>query len=793
MVKDKLCIGLKSVAILAMLLICVSCSPVQAGDDPFGLGGSSPVIGQGSGMGASGESSSALPSSAPASSAVVMPGQVAPGQSDLVPNAKTERPLLGADASGVGAWAADGNDYIDLRLLSPVTGTGELNKLTIAVEMRMQPGWHSYWRTPGDSGLPLMLDFTAVEGVKSAEIRWPAPVRHELYGFFTHVYYDHVIIPVDLELSAPGAGLVIDPKTDVQVCDDQCFPVQPALSLTIPAGPADLSDAAVEINRAVSALPSSPSISGLEMRKLHSTSDGKGLQAEIVSLDPFGETPELFIEHETAFLPMGWPDWTFAEDRLSATAIWPYSTGKPPGDFNPDGQAVTITLTDQGRALEQQVTIGGEAGASSLALLTGSDAKPDRSLMGFVLLAILGGLILNLMPCVLPVLSLKMLSVVKSAGKQRSEIRAGFLATAAGILVSFMVLATALVALKGAGQAVGWGIQFQQPVFLVLLLLVVLGFAANMFGWFEIVLPSALGGKLATAGSGEGTHPLAGSFVTGVFATLLATPCSAPFLGTAVGFALAGGTVDVYIIFAALGVGLALPYLMVAALPGLAQRLPRPGAWMAKVKFVLGLLLVGTALWLASVIIGTSGLVAALGVAVASTALFGMIWARHRLPLDKRHVMRPALVMLALAALASPRLFHVEQPAAQQDMQAGWAAFSPERLAAEVASGKVVFVDITADWCLTCKVNKKMVMDTDQVAAALTQPGHIALRGDWTRRGDDIQIFLASHGRYGIPFNIIYGPGAPDGIILNEVLTTDAVLKALEQARTGPVAQTVTD
>jgi len=318
--------------------------------------------------------------------------------------------------------------------------------------------------------------------------------------------------------------------------------------------------------------------------------------------------------------------------------------------------------------------------------------------------------------------------VLDAAGRERDHLRGAFLSTAAGIVVSFLVLAAGLIALKGAGATIGWGIQFQQPVFLAVMALVCILFAANIWGLFEIPMPAFAGrAQLAADTRPSGTH--AKSFFTGVLATALATPCSAPFVGTAVGFALARGPAEILAIFLALGLGLAAPYLAVAAAPGLVRLLPRPGRWMRWLKGLLAVTLLGTAIWLVSIIGVQTGL---------------------------------------LSSAGADRI--------------AWQKFDENVIAGQVADGNVVFVDVTADWCLTCAANKKLVLDRDPVATRLQGDGVVAMKADWTNPDPGISAFLERHGRYGIPFNIVYGPCAPQGLPLPELLTDADVLSALNQA-----------
>jgi suppressor for copper-sensitivity B len=448
-----------------------------------------------------------------------------------------------------------------------------------------------------------------------------------------------------------------------------------------------------------------------------------------------------------------------------------------------EGKRLTLTLIDGRRGMEREIVARFPGGVG--AVTTG------RALAIILGLALLGGVILNLMPCVLPVLSIKLLSVVKQGGRDRRDVRASFLASAAGIVVSFLALAAAAVALKSLGLTVGWGIQFQQPLFLAVMALVVTLFACNLFGIFEIVLPARLQAIVGGTGQGSGGHSLAGHFMTGAFATLLATPCSAPFLGTALGFALARGAQEIFLIFTVLGLGLALPYLTVAAAPSLATRLPKPGAWMVTLRRILGLALAATALWLLSVLAVQVGLLAAVLTGALLAGLGLVLWLGRAA--SRQRILVPALAAgLAVAAIGLPAgvgsqgagATAAARGAAQEDAEA-WAPLDTLQISRSIAENKVVFVDVTADWCITCKVNKTLVLDDDVVGELLAADGVVRMRGDWTLPNQNISGYLESFGRYGIPFNAVYGPGAPEGILLPELLSVDAVTEALARAAGG--------
>jgi len=392
--------------------------------------------------------------------------------------------------------------------------------------------------------------------------------------------------------------------------------------------------------------------------------------------------------------------------------------------------------------------------------------------------ALLGGLILNLMPCVLPVLSIKLMGVVRETEVGARRIRLGFLLTAAGIITAFLALAAGTIVVKATGAAAGWGFQFQYPGFVISVALLYVLFAGNLWGSFEVGIPSAVARRVPAL-SGHGHFS---DFAAGLFAVALATPCSAPFLGTAVSFALTRGGTEILLVFTALGIGLALPYLAVASLPRIAMLLPRPGPWMTVLRFALGIGLAATALWLMSVLSAQSGALVASVVSACLVALVMMLWWRKSLHLDGPRVVAP-VALLAIVALAAPGI--LPSVAVQQNQYADgkiWLGFDPARIPGLVSEGRVVLVDVTAKWCITCHVNKDLVLDREPVAALLKREDVVAMVGDWTLPSDEIAAFLARFRRHGIPFTIVFGPGAPNGIALPELLSSQRVVEALKVA-----------
>jgi thiol:disulfide interchange protein len=466
---------------------------------------------------------------------------------------------------------------------------------------------------------------------------------------------------------------------------------------------------------------------------------------------------------------------------------------------------LTIRVGADGGVVESAAAVlagpGGPAAPAGGTPASAASPAAGPSLLWVLLVGLLGGLILNAMPCVLPVLSIKVFGLVRSASHGRAEVARGALATSAGILVSFWALALAAVAARAAGAAVGWGVQFQHPGFVAFLTVVVVLFCLNLWGLFEIQLPSGMT-RLADGTQREGA---AGHFFSGLFATLMATPCSAPFLGTAISFALAQPSAVVLAIFTAVGLGMSLPYLALAIAPGAARFLPRPGAWMETVRGVMGFLLAASAVWLFYVLAAqvSPEQVAGLQLGILALALF--TWFRHRGPAGVGIRRLAGIGMLVSVVLVMAVATWKGTGTPLQASQAGgtgtgtvqtaqanklihWETFDRTRAEALAAEGKLVFVDVTADWCFTCKFNERLVLETPEVATAFAHHGVVPMKADWTNRDDGIAQFLASHGRYGIPFYLLYRPGA-EPHVFSELLTKDGLLETVRDASRQQVAQ----
>ncbi|WP_300019757.1 protein-disulfide reductase DsbD [uncultured Roseobacter sp.] len=670
-----------------------------------------------------------------------------------------------------GAHAAESetfsNPAVTARLISAEDGIApDAASVSLGLALEYGEGWKGYWRTPGEVGLAPEINWSGSTNLKSAELLWPAPERFEAFGIENFGYSGQVVLPIRARLEDAGQPLELRARVSLLTCSTVCVPHDFELSLALPQGVGIDPNSARQIATYADRVPAVPENSDIRISVTALDSRDSALIVLATSDAPFDEV-DVFPEFGP-LVTFGKPDIRLDRDR---TELW---AKIPINAWTEEYAEPSVTITDTARAITAPITLTSDPPAPPF-----SSANPRSSVLKVVAvaaIAFLGGLILNVMPCVLPVLSIKLTSVLKATGQTRQMTRNGFLFSALGVLTFVWALAAALVFLQWIGVSVGWGIQFQNPVFVTLMFMVIAVFAANLFGAFEITLPAALQDRLGASNAKAG---YISDFGTGLLAAILATPCSAPFLGTAVTFALAGTPLDVIVIFTALGLGLALPYLVIAARPELVTRLPRPGRWMLLVRILLGGLLLATAAWLLFVLVGVAGGRAAAFIS-ALTAVFIVA---ASIPQANQWVRRAVLIgCVLLAVFGSGFISSPVRTTASVDAMSHWQDFEPLGIARRVSEGETVFVDVTADWCLTCKANKSLVLDRDPVRARLRGGSVIAMQADWTRPDDNIARFLERYDRYGIPFNIVFGPGSPSGIALPEILTPQAVLDALDTA-----------
>jgi suppressor for copper-sensitivity B len=642
----------------------------------------------------------------------------------------------------------------------------------LGVHLNLGPGWKTYWKSPGDAGLPTEFDWSGSSNVMDAEVQWPTPSRLSILGFETIGYTHEVLFPVRLKIRDPNVATRIRLKLAVYACSTICVREERVLDATIQPGTAGPSQAAIDAWRSKVPGPTSDVLSILSIER--SSTGPASLRIEVSSSKPL-LAPDAFIESDPP-LSGDKPVVTFDHgNRATLTVDLPGETVD-----SIRGRSVTATVVSEGKSVlaVSPATEADGVGSRAASVDPGPVSAPS-GLLALIGIALVGGFILNLMPCVFPVLSLKLLSFVHGSTADRGQVRRGFAASAAGILVSFLALAGVLAGMKAAGASVGWGIQFQQPVFLAGMAVVLSLFAASQFELLHFVVPPALLTRVSGIAGGTSTTS---HFLSGFVATLLATPCSAPLVGTAVGFALSQGTGEILIIFASLGIGMASPYLLIAVFPAMARAVPKPGPWLALVKRLFGIALLATAAWLLLVLGEVAGTPLALSIGAAVASALAALGLSKGAPL--RMVAGAGAAVAAVIALLAAFTPQHGWPA---QSQIRWRTFSAHELQSLVAAGRTVFVDVTADWCITCKINKALVIDGQEVAGRLSSDV-VPMRADWTKPDPEIARFLHEYGRFGIPFNIVFGPGAPDGIALSEILTPSSVSAAFNNAAAAAAA-----
>jgi thiol:disulfide interchange protein DsbD len=674
-------------------------------------------------------------------------------------------------------------DLVRASLIAEPVAVAGAQPFTLAVRMQVKPGWHVYWRNPGDSGLPPEVTWTLPAGFNAGAIRWPAPERMAIATLMNYGYEGEVtlLVPVTPPPSLdPADPVQIQAKLTYLVCETECVPGSADLALTLPVGePRPDADQTALFARARTALPA-PAIWPVRL-----SSQGDTLQLDFAAPGLKPETIKgaaFFPYSETAIDNAAAQVMTLDESGLHLTL----SRGNPaePAPSALPG-VLTIEEVTGGTTHRLAFAYGDEPVPPVAADAPEAPAAPPvapafdaLTLASAVGLAFLGGLILNLMPCVFPVLSIKVLGLVRHAGESAARVRLHGLAYTAGVLASFLGLAGLLLALKSGGATIGWGFQLQSPAVVAGLAYLLLAMGLSLSGVVYV------GGRLAGLGDGLARRSgLSGSFFTGVLATLVATPCTAPFMGSAVGFALTQSAGVALAVFASLGLGLALPFLGLTLWPTALRALPRPGAWMETLKQVLAFPVYATVAWLIWVLaqqVGPQGLLAGLiGLVLVGFAAWAWEHGRAATPRFGRIAQGLAvLTVLAVAALTLSLDRDRAAPAAQATAD-GIQPFTQARLDTLVNERRPVFVNMTAAWCITCAVNESTSLSTKAVRAAMTQRGVTYLKGDWTNQNPEITRLLEKHGRSGVPLYLLYtGTGEPQ--VLPQILTEGTVLTALE-------------
>jgi thiol:disulfide interchange protein DsbD len=663
--------------------------------------------------------------------------------------------------------------------------------IELALRTILDPGWHTYWRNPGDSGEPVQLDWQLPEGWETGEITWPLPMTLPTGPIINYGFEGAPLFPVSAavpETAEPGTIQTLTLDFYYLVCADICIPENGSASIDMPIGES-VKDARwdVLIQDAISTSPK-PALIAAAIRQ-------EGEEAVLTLADlPEGDFSEsYFFPFDQGIVAHSEPQ-TVAEgengieirvaseygwdnglpDQISGVLSYQQNGVRTGSEINVTvGERLNIGIAEGVNSRDTEDSSG-----FSLFLKVGNffdKAFGGYPLLGAILGALLGGLILNLMPCVFPVISMKALSIAKTAHGERAVIRREAWAYTAGVLATFLVLTILLVALKAAGSEIGWGFQLQSPLVVAGLALLIFAVGLNLLGVFEFGTSFQNTGSSLTAKGG-----VRGSFFTGLLAVIVATPCTAPFMAGAIGYAVAQPVAVTVAVFLALAIGFALPFLLIAYVPRLLKVLPKPGPWMVRFKELLAFPMFAAAIWLVWVVSLQAGSMGLLKVLSAMLLLALAVWAFKS---SKNSIKSLAVLVgvLALFVIISIR------PGSATTVDLTHEAWSTERVDELRAEGRPVFVDFTAAWCVTCKVNETLVLEKDKTKQLFLDTNTAFLVADWTNKNDEIAQELERYGRAGVPLYLVFpsGDNSVSAEVLPQVLTYDVIKDAIERAKDG--------
>src|SRR6188472_535459 len=675
------------------------------------------------------------------------------------------------------AQSYQGKQLVRPELLADTNAVVPGKPFQVGLLLRMAPGWHTYWKFSGDAGLPTEMKWKLPPGWKVGDIQWPIPLKTndpgdiETYGYENEVLLMQEITPPG---KIDGSSVNLSAEANWLVCEKICIPGSATLRLDLPIAstsqPAN-TDVFARYSRLIP-----QNLPGSNVARVDWSRVGPDLRLKITS--------EVLAKYPAVdFFPMPGQDTITGHPAVQSRSNNEIAFRIPleSAPKNLSSLAGLIVFAQQANSDDRaawQIT--------SAPAVAASRPPAAHGILMFLLFGFLGGLILNLMPCVLPVISLKIFGFVQQAGQSRQKIFRSGIAFSVGIFAWFLALAMLLIVLKGAGRDVTWGgFQFTNPYFVLVLSLIVLVFALNLFGVFEVSLPQSITRNLLSTSERK---DLLGSFFQGVFATVLATPCTAPFLGTALGFAFTQSAAVILAMFIAIAAGMSAPYLLLSAQPAWLRFLPKPGSWMVHVKQFMGFLLLATLLFLLYVLGAERGLEGAIWASCFLLVISLACWMKGAFIVPTASAVKRIVVLaLMLLLVIGSGLYFIgdkfqSAKIASTDSQSrgDWQPFTPERLQTELEQGHTVFVDFTAAWCLTCKFNEASVLEAQDVREAFQRHGIVKMKADWTNGDPVITKLLQQFGRPGVPLYVLYPAKNEEPIVFPEVLTKSMVLEKLE-------------
>jgi thiol:disulfide interchange protein DsbD len=680
------------------------------------------------------------------------------------------------------AHSAAGQTYKGQELVKPVllADTSAVvpgKPFNVGLLLRMAPGWHTYWKYSGDAGLPTEIKWNLPPGWKAGEIQWPIPLKTVDPGdILTYGYQDEILLIQEITppLKTEISPVRLSAQANWLVCEKICIPGSSKVELELPtsatAEPKN-TDLFASYRRLLPQKFPDDKTAAITWSRT-----GNDLHLKVTSDQIANYRNVDFFPFPQADTVSGHPS---LESQNANEVTFKIPIESPDNNLSSMPGLIVFSKSPNGNDRSAW-----EIGPSQIAAAT-QIAQPSRGLATFLLFGFIGGFILNLMPCVLPVISLKIFGFIKQAGESRAKIFRSGLAFTAGIFAWFIALALLLIVLKAAGREVTWGgFQFTNAYFVLSLSVIVLIFALNLFGVFEISLPQSLSrGMLASADRKDSI----GSFFQGVFATVLATPCTAPFLGTALGFAFTQSPLVILSVFLAVAAGMSAPYFVLSAQPAWMKFLPQPGPWMVHLKQFMGFLLLATLLFLIYVLGAQRGLEGATWASCFLLVVAIACWMKGAFVLPTASAMKRGVVrLLILSLLLGAGVYFIGDKFQSSKMEVAqsatgdWQPFTPERLQSERDAGHAVFVDFTAAWCLTCKFNEKAVLENSDVRDAFQRHGVVKLRADWTNGDPVITKLLQQFGRPGVPLYVLYPGKSETPVVFPELLTKNILLDKLE-------------
>ena len=650
-------------------------------------------------------------------------------------------------------WAV--GETSKLRLISPYSQNSSKN-ITIGLEYQMQPGWKTYWKSPGDGGFAQNISWENSSNISDVKILWPTPIKFEILGLTSLGYQDNVTFPLEIEIENEFQDINLDLHVNYLICKEICIPGDARIFLDIPAGEKKINDNYFDVEQALSKLPEKD-FSRTYLKNINANVlEGENLSTIRLQIESekIFFNPEIFL-HTPFGLPVVQHTISYSANNKLITAEFDFNKKL----ISEDSFPLEVVLKDVNHNFEHLL---------SAQITKDISNSTMNTFIFYILISLLAGLILNVMPCVFPILSIKLMSVFTV---DQGTARVSFLTVALGIVSSFFLLGVCFLVLQYFNFSIAWGMQFQKPYFLIFITLIIFLFMMNMFGQFQINLPQNFS-NIAFAGLGN--KSFFKDFFNGFFATLMATPCSAPFVGTAITAAFTQNYITGMSIFLFMGIGMASPYLLIALFPKLVNFLPKPGIWMIYVKYFLGLLLLATVVWLSNILLNFFNIY----FLVISLFVLIVITYRRKFPLFKNTITIASIIFIFFST--SLQIFQQHSSSAEEK---DWVSFFTVDIDQLVAQDKIIFLDITADWCATCQFNKINVLNSDNIIKQFKENNITLIRADWTKPNERVNLFLEKYDRFGIPFNAFFSKKFPDGILLSELLSEKEIVNAINKIK----------